>query len=220
MPRLSVQRERCLGFALRPGELQGVGRIGILARKAAVCLPVQKGVPQPDPRAESGEEVDAKQYETDDPAGARLHFVEDRSFHTASSLTIHVKTHILEIQKVLPQKRLAPYHTRAKKIDRHTWGSRWRSVFFVFMIFVVMADFPCNVEDTIGYAEDERQQQQNLGQSHAPSLLLPEHREYAPKKPLSRCLFTRKLNKSASVRSVRRLRLRQHLCSPETAFLA
>ena len=50
------------------------------------------------------------------------------------------------------------------------------------MIFVVMADFPCNVEDTIGYAEDERQQQQNLGQSHAPSLLLPKHREYAPKK--------------------------------------
>lgn len=59
-----------------------------------------------------------------------------------------------ENTKGAARKRLAPYRTAYQKrlTVKYLGKHSWRSVFFAFMILVVMADLPRDVEDTIRYA--------------------------------------------------------------------
>ena len=96
-----------------------------------------------------------------------------------------------ENTKGAARKRLAPYHTaNQKRLTVYFGRVVWRSVFFAFMILVVMADLPRDVEDAMRYAANKSQQQQHFRQSHAHPSLRRSIRRIRSKKPPSRCLFT------------------------------
>ena len=96
-----------------------------------------------------------------------------------------------ENAKGAARKRLAPYRTAyQKRLTVYFVRVVWRSVFFAFMILVVMADLPRDVEDAMRYAANECQQQQHFRQSHAHPSLRQSIGRIRSKKPPSRCLFT------------------------------
>ena len=97
-----------------------------------------------------------------------------------------------ENTKGAARKRLAPYRTAYQKrlTVKYLGKHSWRSVFFAFMILVVMADFPRAVEDAMRYAGKKIQQQQHFRQSHAHPSLRRSIGRIRSKKPPSRCLFT------------------------------
>ena len=97
-----------------------------------------------------------------------------------------------ENTKGAARKRLAPYRTAYQKrlTVKYLGKHSWRSVFFAFMILVVVADFPRDVEDAMRYAANKSQQQQHFRQSHAHPSLRRSIGRIRSKKPPSRCLFT------------------------------
>jgi hypothetical protein len=60
---------------------------------------------------------------------------------------------ILQIEKALARKRLAPYLV-IKKNDRSSWGTVRRSFFLAF--FIACGDFPCDLKRYEDGSADQR----------------------------------------------------------------